>query len=192
MRLMHDADDDIASLVHGGARDVHAFIATMARIDAPVVAVVNGMAAGGGMALALGADFVLAGSSARFTPAYAKIGYPSDCGLSWVLPQLAGQRQALSLLMRSPILDADEALRLGLVTMVVEDEALDDAAEALVDELRRGPTEAFGMIKRLVRDAPSATLEAHLEAEARMISRAAAGADAQARIASFLATGRAR
>ncbi len=191
LKLIDGADGDAPSVVHGGARDAHALVLAMARIDAPVVAAVNGIAAGGGLGLALGADFVLAGRSARLTPAYAKIGYPSDCGLSWILPRLVGQRRALDLLLRSPVIDAEEALELGLVTAVVDDERLADAVDELVEELRRGPTTAFGMIKRLVRDASASALELHLEHEARLIARAAGGREAQARIASFVTAGRA-
>ena len=186
LKAFEAAGEDTGELVHRLAREAHAFLSTISRIDAPVISAVGGVAAGGGLGIALGADMVIAGESARFAPAYARIGFAVDCGLSWVLPRLVGMRKALDLLLTCPVLSAAEALELGLISEIVPDADLAARVDQLAAGLAAGPTAAFGSVRRLVRDAASTSLDAHLEREARAIARSAGSADGRAGVARFL------
>ena len=99
LRFMHDAGDDVADAVYGLASTMHAGIEALAALDAPVISVVRGAAAGGGMSIAIAADLVLAAESAHFTVAYTAIGFSPDGGSSWTLPRLVGMRRAIELML---------------------------------------------------------------------------------------------
>lgn len=109
----------------------------------PVVAAVNGVAAGAGANLALGCDLVLAARSASFIQAFAKIGLVPDTGGTWLLPRLVGRAQALGLALLGDKLAAPEAERLGLIWRCVDDAALQDEAQALAQRLAGMPTKAL-------------------------------------------------
>ena len=144
-------------------------IARLMRLDAPIIAAVNGVAAGVGLSLVAMADIALASQSARFTSAYTQIGYTPDGGSSWLLPRLIGQRRAMELYLTGRTLNANEALDWGLINQVVEPEVLDDCAEILTQKLARGPTGSFGAVKRLLLTSSSQDLEGQLALEARVI-----------------------
>ena len=109
----------------------------------PVIAAVNGVAAGAGANLALGCDLVLAARSASFIQAFTKIGLVPDTGGTWLLPRLVGRAQALGLALLGDRLPAPEAERLGLIWRCVEDDALQDEAQALAQRLAGMPTKAL-------------------------------------------------
>lgn len=165
----------------------HAAVSRLVHMPVPVVAAVQGSAAGGGLSLALAADLVLAAASSRFVVAYTAIGLTPDGSGSWVLPQLVGLRRALDLTLTNRPLGADAALREGLVTRVVPDRALGEEATALARTLAAGPTGALGAAKRLLREAAGRDLEAHLAAEAASLAAAAATEDATEGRRAFLA-----
>ena len=119
LRFMHDAGDDVADAVYGLASTMHAGIEALATLDAPVISVVRGAAAGGGMSIAIAADLVLAAESAHFTVAYTAIGFSPDGGSSWTLPRLVGYRRATELMLLNERLSAARAHELGIVTRVV-------------------------------------------------------------------------
>jgi 2-(1,2-epoxy-1,2-dihydrophenyl)acetyl-CoA isomerase len=157
---LSELDGDSASL----QRPLGAFVAEAWRIPKPVVAAVNGVAAGGGLSLAAVADFRVAGASARFTPAFIRRGLMPDGGLTHTLPRLVGRAKALELLMTaSATLDAEEALRIGLADRVVPDEELMDAAFDLARGLAAGPPVALSFTKRALQRAGD--YEAQLEFE---------------------------
>ncbi|HEY8216861.1 MAG TPA: enoyl-CoA hydratase/isomerase family protein [Acidimicrobiia bacterium] len=105
-------------------------------LKVPVIAAVNGAAAGGGFALVLGSDVRIASTAARFNAAFVRIGLSAcDIGVSWLLPRLVGAARAHELMLTGRLFDADEALRMGLVTDVVPPDALLDAALAKADEI---------------------------------------------------------
>lgn len=143
----------------------HRALANLARLEAPVIAACQGAVAGGGFSLAIAADLVLAAEDAKFTTAYARLGTNLDGGSSWTLPRLVGLRKATELALLSPLLDAAEALRLGLVTRVVPAAELLTEARALAATLASGPTKAYGRIKALLRASATNGLEAQLELE---------------------------
>jgi 2-(1,2-epoxy-1,2-dihydrophenyl)acetyl-CoA isomerase len=166
---------------------LHGAISRLARLDAPVVIAVNGIAAGAGMSLALTGDVVLAARSARFTMAYTGIGLCPDGAATYYLPRLVGLARALDLTLTNRLLDAVEAQQLGLVSRVVPDEELEQEAAALAEQLAAGPTRAYGAAKRLLRGAWNETLETQMELESQALAELAASADAREGIAAFLA-----
>jgi len=167
---------------------LHAAIQRFQRMDAPLIVAVNGMAAGAGMSIAASGDFVLAADSAKFTMAYTGIGLSPDGSSTFFLPRLLGPLKAKELMLRNPVLSAAEAHELGLVSQVVANAELMDAARKLAAELAGGPTRAYGAVKRLVADSFGNTLDTQLELETRAIADLAnTTQDARAGIAAFVA-----
>jgi 2-(1,2-epoxy-1,2-dihydrophenyl)acetyl-CoA isomerase len=186
LRFMHDAGDDVADAVYGLASTMHAGILALAELDAPVISVVRGAAAGGGMSLAIAADLVLAAESAHFTVAYTAIGFSTDGGASWNLPRIVGQRKAMELALLNERLSAAKAAELGLVTRVIADDALDAEADALAKRLAAGPIGAHGAIKRLLRFSSTSPFGQQLEDEARTIAGLSAAPDGREGVLAFL------
>jgi 2-(1,2-epoxy-1,2-dihydrophenyl)acetyl-CoA isomerase len=166
---------------------LHGAVSRLARMDAPVIAAVNGVAAGAGMSLACAADIVLAAESARFTMAYTRLGFTPDGSSTFFLARLIGLRRAQELLLTNRMLTASEALAWNLVTRVVPDAALSAEADKLARELAAGPTRAFGGVKRLLLAAASNGLETQMELETELITAAARGADGREGPAAFVA-----
>lgn len=134
-------------------------VRTIRRLDKPTIAAVNGYAIQIGLSLALACDFVLSARSARLGSATLRMGYQPDEGGHWLLVEHLGVKGALDFLMRRRIVDAEEALRLGLVTEVVEDVELLDRARALATELASGPQVAMRLLKRAVYNAAHLTFD---------------------------------
>jgi 2-(1,2-epoxy-1,2-dihydrophenyl)acetyl-CoA isomerase len=150
------------------AEHYNPLVTKLAGLDRPVVAAVRGMAAGAGASLALLADMRIGGPKTAFLMAFANVGLAADTGASWTLPRLVGHAKATELLMLAEPVDAAEALRLGLLTRVVDDdEKVLPAAQELAARLASGPTVAYGQIKRELAAAASTTLAAALEVEAQ-------------------------
>jgi len=143
-------------------------IAAIRSLPKPVVAAVNGVAAGAGVSLALAADLVVASEGARFVPAFNRIGLVPDSGLARVLVRAAGRHRAFEILMGERELGAGEAHDLGLVASVVPADRLAGAARELARRLADGPTIAIGLTKRLLNGAEDATLDESLAAEAAL------------------------
>jgi 2-(1,2-epoxy-1,2-dihydrophenyl)acetyl-CoA isomerase len=179
--------DDLPAHLTDVTTYFHAALSRLARMDAPVVAAVQGSAAGGGLSMALVADLVLAGASSRFVVAYTAIGLTPDGSGSWMLPRLVGLRRALDLTLTNRPLTAAEALAEGLITRVVDDDALAEEALAVAQKLAAGPTGALGAAKRLLRGSFGHDLEGQLALESESLASAAASADAREGIAAFLA-----
>lgn len=156
---------------------LHSAIASICRMSKPIIAGVNGVAAGAGMGLAMACDLAVAAESARFTMAYTKIGLPPDAGSSYFLPRLVGLRRAVELTFTNRVLTADEAKAWGLVNRVVPDAELVTAVDALANELAAGPTLALGWAKRLMFMSDQASLETHMENEAQFIGLSSQTAD---------------
>lgn len=164
---------------------LHAGLAHLARMDAPVVAAVQGSAAGAGMSLACAADLVVMGESARMLMAYTRIGLSPDGSGTWHLPRIVGLRRALDLTLNNRPVSAAEALAWGLATSVVPDAEVQAAATAMARSLADGPTRALGSAKRLLHDSLDRTLETQLEHETIELCANAATADAREGIAAF-------
>lgn len=116
----------------------------------PVIAAVNGVAAGAGMSLALACDVRIMAESASFTTAFSKIGLVPDSGMSYTLPKLVGKAKAFELLCLSSKVSANDALELGLVSEVVSSNELATRGQELAQQFAQGPTKAYGMIKSLL------------------------------------------
>lgn len=181
------SEADPGGFIEKLATRLHQGMARLAAIDAPVVVAVQGAAAGAGLSLAGAADIVVAGVGASFTLAYTGIGLTSDGGATWTLPRILGLRLTQEMMYLGRRLSAEEALRHGLVTRVVADDALEAEAEGIATTIAAGPTRAFGGVKRLLNASFGATLSDHLDAEAAAIGDALRTQDAQAAVKSFLA-----
>ena len=165
---------------------LHAAVSRLTRMDPPVIAAVNGTAAGAGMSLACACDFVLAAESARFTMAYTKVGLTPDGSSTYFLPRLVGLRRALELTLTNRVLSAEEALDWGIVSRVVPDGKLVEEAETLATDLASGGAAALGASKRLLYGGWTETLETQLEHESQAISDISRTADGREGIAAFL------
>ncbi len=162
----------------------HAAMIELRRMPKPVVAAVNGVAAGGGLSLALGADLRVAARSAFFRVAYLTAGLTPDGGLTWLLPRVVGRQQAVRMVLRNDDVGAEEALACGLVDEVVDDDRVLDTAVALAAKLGDWPGEVAAAAKRLLDVSETSTFEAHLEEERAAITalgRTAAHREALAR-----------
>jgi 2-(1,2-epoxy-1,2-dihydrophenyl)acetyl-CoA isomerase len=152
----------------------------------PVVAMIDGAAAGAGLSMALACDLRIAGASAKLTTAFAKVGLSGDFGGTYFLTHLVGSGKARELYLMSPLLTADEAFRLGIVSRVVPDAELETAAHALARSLADGPTVTLGYIKRNINLAEQLSLEAVLDAEALHHIRCSATEDHKEAAAAFV------
>src|SRR6201989_298849 len=137
----------------------------------PVVAQIDGAAAGAGLSIALSCDLRVAGASAKITTAFAKVGLSGDYGGTYFLTQMLGSAKARELYLMSPVLTAQEALALGMVTKVVPDAEVDAAAHELAMSLAQGPSVTLGYIKRNINNAETMSLEACFDGEAIHHSR---------------------
>lgn len=155
----------IERLIH----DFHIGLETLADFHAPVVAAVNGAAAGAGLGLALSADIVIAGEGSRFVMAYTRAGLTPDGGTSWILPHLVGLRRALELTLMNRPLSASEAMDFGMISEVVPDADVEQRAGSIADSFATGPTAAFATARRLLRQALRSDYACHLKAEAESI-----------------------
>lgn len=149
----------------------------LAHMPKPVVAAVNGAAAGAGFSFALACDMRVASEKASFATAFTKIGLIPDSGMSWTLQRLVGRAKALELLMLAEPVRAAEALALGLVNAVVPPEELEATARDLVVRLAAGPTRAYAAVKQAVDHAATADLAGALAEEGRLQVMCAETAD---------------
>ncbi|MDN4987338.1 enoyl-CoA hydratase [Bradyrhizobium arachidis] len=132
----------------------------------PVVAQLDGAAAGAGLSMALSCDLRIAGESCKITTAFAKVGFSGDYGGTYFLTQLLGSARARELYLTSPVLTAKEAHAIGMVTRVVPDAEIDTAAHELALSLAQGPSIALGYIKRNINNAEHLPLEDCFDGEA--------------------------
>src|SRR6201982_1250797 len=147
------------------------------QMSKPVVAQIDGAAAGAGLSIALSCDLRVAGASAKITTAFAKVGLSGDFGGTYFLTQMLGSAKARELYLMSPVLTAQEALALGMVTKVVPDAEVEEAAFELAMSLAQGPTVTLGYIKTNINNAERLSLEACFDAEAMHHSRCGDTAD---------------
>jgi 2-(1,2-epoxy-1,2-dihydrophenyl)acetyl-CoA isomerase len=140
-------------------------VALMRSIPKPVVSAVNGVAAGVGMSFALASDIAIAGKSASFLQAFARIGLLPDGGSTWFLPRVAGDARARALAMLAPQIKAEQAKEWGLIWDVVEDAELMPRATEIARRLAEGPTLALSRIKAALNQAPGNALASQLDLE---------------------------
>jgi 2-(1,2-epoxy-1,2-dihydrophenyl)acetyl-CoA isomerase len=163
---------------------LHAAISHFVRMDAPVIAAVNGTAAGAGVGLVAMSDLALAAQSAKFSLAYTGVGLTPDGGTSYFLPRVVGAKRALELVLTNRVLTAAEAESWGLVNQVVADGEVLNEAVRLAERLAAGPKGAFGKSKQLL--AGDGALESQLARESQTIARQAVTPEGQEGINAFL------
>lgn len=156
-----------------------------ARCEKPVIAAINGAAAGAGFGLALAADIRVAARGARLTAGYVRRGLSPDAGVSYNLPRLVGMARAAEILLTGRDIDAEEALRIGLVAAVFDDQSLAADARGYAERLAAGPPIAFALTKRLLGRSLESGLEEQLERELAAIKTCFASKDAQEAISAF-------
>jgi 2-(1,2-epoxy-1,2-dihydrophenyl)acetyl-CoA isomerase len=164
----------------------HAAISRLNWMDAPVIAAINGTAAGGGLSLALATDIAIAAQSAKFTMAYTRIGLVPDGAATYFLARLVGLRRAKEMVLLNPVLSAQQALEWGLINQVVADDLVLPTALGIAQQLAKGPTRALGLAKRLILSGATESLESQMAKESRGIAAMVASADGQEGIAAFL------
>jgi 2-(1,2-epoxy-1,2-dihydrophenyl)acetyl-CoA isomerase len=170
----------------GLTRYLHGIVVEMRRMPKPILAAVNGVAAGAGFSLAMACDLRIASEEACFTQAYTRLGLVPDGGSTFFLPRLVGPGRAAELVFLNPVLSAREALEWGLVGRVVPADRLQEEALEMADRLSKGPTKAFARAKELLNGSPSRDLESQLEAERRGIMEASLTQDFLEGLEAFL------
>jgi 2-(1,2-epoxy-1,2-dihydrophenyl)acetyl-CoA isomerase len=168
-----------------GLRRAHQLPLLLRTMPKVVIASINGPVAGAGLGLALACDLRIAGKSARFGTAFARIGYSGDYGGSWSLTRLVGTAKARELYFTADIIDAEEAGRLGIVNKVVEDDALREETMALARRIADGPRVALGYMKRNLLAAETEPFQTVLELEAAHQARCAFTEDHEEAVAAF-------
>jgi 2-(1,2-epoxy-1,2-dihydrophenyl)acetyl-CoA isomerase len=167
-------------------RRYNPIILKMRTMEKPVIAAVNGVAAGAGCNLALAADLRLVSDRASFIEVFSRVGLIPDSGGTFSLPRLVGLAKALELAYTADPVDASEALRLGLANRVVPHDDLMSATMDLARRLAAGPTRAFGLTKRGFNRALSLSIDDALEYEAHLQGIAGRTADHREGVAAFL------
>lgn len=190
-----DLNEHVAGLRSAGTAPIsntvvehyNPIITAIVTMPKPVIAAVNGVAAGAGASLAFGADFRILKESAGFNLAFAAIALSCDTGSSWTLQRLVGLAKATELLLLPRTIGAAESLSLGLATTVVPDDEFDAAVGALARKLAAGPTIAYASIKRALAFSASNDLPASLAHEAQKMTLTGGTADHLAAVEAFLA-----
>jgi 2-(1,2-epoxy-1,2-dihydrophenyl)acetyl-CoA isomerase len=159
----------------------------IARMPKPVIAAVNGMAAGAGASFAYAADLRIAGTSAKFLMAFANIGLSADSGGSWTLPRLIGYGRAMEMMLLAAPVDAARALAIGMVNQVVPDEDVVKIAHELASRMAAGPTTAYARIKAAMLVSAGTDLDGALGEESAGQAAAGATQDHKAAVEAFVA-----
>ena len=180
-----DTIDTIGAHVKRMTTELHGAVSRMIRMPKPVISAVNGVAAGGGMSLALAGDLILATESARFTMAYTQIGTSPDGSSTFTLPRLVGVKRALELTLLNPVLSAQEAKEWGIVNRVFPDDEFQTEVQNIATQLAQGPTLAYGRTKALFYSSTSETLETQMEHETLSIAASGKTADFREGIFAF-------
>lgn len=155
-------------------------------LEKPVIAAVNGVAAGAGANIALACDIVLAAKSARFVQAFSKIGLTPDAGGSWSLPRLVGEARAKGLALTAEPLNAEKAAEWGLIWKALDDDSLMPEARALAMRLAQGPTRGLGLTKMSIQSAATLGFDAQLDIERDFQREAGRTADYAEGVIAFL------
>lgn len=180
-----DPEIDLPSNVRHGADVLHQAIIDFRRIPYPVIGAVNGVAAGAGFSLALMCDMRIASSDAAFVCAYGRIGASPDGGMTYFLPRAVGPAKALELLINDPLIGAEQALELGIVSKVVAPDALMAQARAKAEKLAAKAPHYVRMAKLLVGQSLDNTLADHLQIERHGIADSMATEDLREGVNAF-------
>ncbi len=180
-----DAGDDAGILLKEMTTYFHAAISRLSRMNAPVIAAVNGMAAGAGFSFVAACDIAIAADTAMFTSAYTAASLTPDGSSTYFVPRLVGMRRAMELMLTNRRLTAQEALEWGLVNQVVGRAELLEVAMSLATTFAEGGTLAYGAVKRMLHESFAGTLETQMELEARSIASMSHTEDGREGITAF-------
>ena len=186
LKWISQQTEDPRSVLHDLAPQFHMSIVQIRRMEKPVVAAINGIAAGGGFSLALACDFRVMAESATLRQAYTSSGLSIDGGGSFALPRLVGLARAMEIMAFDHPISSARALEWGLVTKVVPNDEVVQGAFAMLEDLTHSALHSFGWSKRLMTDSFNNSLEAQLELERQGISDCAAHAEGQEGIKAFV------
>ena len=175
-------DSDVKHVVETYYNPVARLLAAMPK---PVVAAVNGVAAGAGMSLALACDLRLLSAEASFAVGFTRVGLVMDASASYFLPRLVGRGRAFELAYSGRRVGAEEALRLGLGETLLPADGFAEAAWAFVKELAAGPTRSFALVKELLNASPHNDLEAQVALEADLQAQVSRTADVREGVRAF-------
>jgi 2-(1,2-epoxy-1,2-dihydrophenyl)acetyl-CoA isomerase len=179
-------DGDGAARLSTVSEHYNPIVRAIAGMAKPVVAGVNGVAAGAGLGFALAADHRVVADSAKFTTSFAGVALTADSGVSWTLPRVVGPGRAVDLLLFPRSFDAEEALRLGIADRVVPAAELRAEAEKVARRLAEGPTVAYAALKESVAYGLTHSLDETLEKEDELQGRAGASEDHRIAVRAFL------
>ncbi|WP_178130617.1 enoyl-CoA hydratase-related protein [Reyranella sp. CPCC 100927] len=188
LKDMHARNQDGTARAQGGdnlRKTVNPMLLRMAAAPKPIIAAVNGPAAGFGCGLALAADIVLAARSANFLQAFVRLGVVPDGGSSWLLPRLIGRSRSSAMMLLGEKIPAETAAQWGLIHQVLDDDALMPAARALALKMANGPTLAYAAIKRMIQVSTTNDFAAQLALEAGNQDAAFETADFREGVAAF-------
>ncbi|MFW0791883.1 enoyl-CoA hydratase/isomerase family protein [Gordonia sp. CPCC 205333] len=164
------AADDRAVFLRDLADNFHAFINALHESRLPVVAAVKGWAAGAGMSVVTHATIAIGGASTKMRPAYSGIGLSPDGGMTWMLPRIVGAARARHIILTNKIVGADEGLTIGLLSEIVDDDAVETRAQQVAAELAAGPAAALAATTELLHSGSTRSLPEQLIAEGASIS----------------------
>src|SRR5215208_3139472 len=186
LRWISQQTEEAGSVLYRLAPQFHLSIIEIRRMEKPVAAAINGIAAGGGFSLALACDFRVIGESGILRQAYTSSGLSIDGGGSFTLPRLVGLARALEIMAFDSSISSTQALEWGLVTKIVPDEEVLPGPLSMLTQLTQGALHSFAWSKKLMTDSFNNTLETQLERERQGISDCAAHANGQEGIRAFL------
>ena len=185
IKEMESHGDNIGPEIKSLADDLHIAISIFARMDAPLIIAVNGMAAGAGFSLAVSGDLVIASEAAGFMMAYTNAGLSPDGSSSYFLPRLIGLRRTQELMLTNRKLSAQEAQDWGLINKVVEANKLLDEAMTIAKRLASGALKSHAAVKKLLLLTYDNSLEDQMEIEGQTISDCAVSKDGREGISAF-------
>lgn len=177
--------DDYQQFFQSLVLGLHEAVRALRAIGVPLLAAVNGTAAGGGMSLVLACDQVIVTKRAKFVPAYPGIGLTSDGGMSWSLPRIVGPKKALQLICDNRPIGAETALALGLATSLVEEDEFAEAVMQQAQSLAALPRQAFLALRGLIEASGASTLDLQLDLELSAITKLCVADDAREGLDAF-------
>jgi 2-(1,2-epoxy-1,2-dihydrophenyl)acetyl-CoA isomerase len=180
------APGESVDLGHSVENYYNPLIRRLTSLPMPVIAAVNGVAAGAGANIAFACDIVIAARSAKFIQSFASIGLIPDSGGTWVLPRLVGQARALGLALTAEPLPADKAAEWGLIWKAVDDDSLDSEVDALAQRFATAPTRGLAAIKKMIRESWDHSLDEELELQRDMMRELGYSGDYREGVAAFM------
>lgn len=180
------APGEAVDLGHSVESYYNPLIRRLTSLPMPVIAQVNGVAAGAGANIALACDIVIAAKSAKFIQSFAAIGLIPDSGGTWVLPRLIGQARALGLALTGEPIGAEQAAEWGMIWKAVDDDTLDAEVDALAAKFAAGPTRGLAEIKRMIRESWSHGLDSELDRQRDAMRELGFSADYREGVAAFM------